>query len=47
LSDSEVKARGWEEEKQAQGYRATDSIYEDENGNTWIGGSVGVLNPFP
>jgi hypothetical protein len=47
LSWAEVKILGLEREKQAQGYRAKDSIFRDEYGGLWIGGDKGVLNPFP
>ena len=47
LSDSEVRQRGLHREKDAQGYGATDKVYEDENGNTWIGNDQGELQPFP
>ena len=47
LSPQEVKAKGWESEKQKAGYDPTADIYVDENGNHWIGHDQGPLDPWP
>jgi RHS repeat-associated protein len=52
LTDKEVERRGLHREKAAQGYGATDTIYEEQTpkkGRTWIGNEdeEGELQPFP
>lgn len=50
LSDKEVCERGLHREKEQQGYRPTDTVYEDTGtGETFIGSGSGrgVIEPFP
>ena len=50
LSDKEVRERRLHREKEQQGYRPTDTVYEEiDTGETFIGSGSGqgVIEPFP
>jgi RHS repeat-associated protein len=43
LGDKEVRERGLHDEKQGQGYHGKPAIYEDDDGNLYVGGRGGGL----